>query len=348
MDPRFLENYLVRAVEELDINPLTPQLLRQIAVEEPALFAQRALKYFETDSGQRAQRILGALMLRYTPVLDRLVDPSEGSRQWALDVSRRLIRVDSSLDLKLGRRLPSRHVGNPGTTLSGAKALRCLEILDDTSPTRRLVPVIGHLIYDDDPAIAERTTLFVGRRIQTPEWAAKQLCRSSPRVRANALESLWGINTPAAVRLFESCVTDPVNRVAGNALVGLYLAGHTEILDRLAAMATGRDLLVRSTAIWVMRKLRDPSYLPILTSLARDNAQKVRSAAVRALIDIRRAQPSDSIPAAEVLAQPESAAESAPAESHAAPPRQQTETPPPDTIEFKLRLDGSSYSVSHP
>jgi hypothetical protein len=344
IDPQSLERYLIRAVEELDVNPLSSQFLRRMATEEPELFTRNALKYFEPEVNQRAQRFLGGLMLRYTPILDRIVDPARGSREWALGLSLRLSRIDSSLDFKLAHRLPRRNAANPDTALKGASALRCLDILDNVSPARRLIPVLGHLIYDDDPAIAERTTLFVGRRIQNPEWAATQLSRSSVRVRANALESLWGLSSSAAICLFENSVNDISNRVAGNALVGLYLSGRKQMLDQLTAMATGEEVLFRSTAVWVMRKLCDPSFVPILTMLARDHEPQVRSAALRSLIEIRRAI-SNVVPACKPE-EPTSTQVSieipAPEPAEEQPKRV---TPLPGVPDLSINLDGSRFSI---
>lgn len=53
-----------------------------------------------------------------------------------------------------------------------------------------------------------------------------RLGESDPRVRANAIESLWGVDSPEARTLLSFATNDANNRVVGNALLGLYHLGN--------------------------------------------------------------------------------------------------------------------------
>jgi hypothetical protein len=151
--------------------------------------------------------------------------------------------------------------------------------------------VVAHLLNNSDPRVSSKGVLFVGRRVNDPAWTAKQLSREDQRLRANALEASWGANSEAAIRLFEECAGDAGHRVAGNALIGLYMAGCPDIPERALAMSRSEDTARRSTAAWAMGKMGDAAFIERLTALMRDECPKVRSTAIRSLVKIGRAQP---------------------------------------------------------
>jgi len=99
------------------------------------------------------------------------------------------------------------------------RSTRALDILDQTSCGRRLLPVVGHLVDHRNNRISAKATLFVGRRVQNPSWTAKQLTQPDARVRANAVEALWGVDSPAAAGILEDCSGDRNHRVVGNSLL---------------------------------------------------------------------------------------------------------------------------------
>ena len=61
---------------------------------------------------------------------------------------------------------------------------------------------------------------MIGRGSKSTKWVMGRLSESDPRVRANAIESMWGVDTPEARTLLNFAVSDANNRVAGNALLG--------------------------------------------------------------------------------------------------------------------------------
>jgi hypothetical protein len=214
------------------------------------------------------------------------------------------MEVDPSSDMKFAKKLPSRKGHSPGT-LDGVHSARALDILDETSSGRRLLPILGHLSDSDDPKIASKATLFVGRRVKNPAWAQKQLERGDERVRASAVESLWGLNTQEAIQLLEECTQDRHNRVIGNALVGLHIAGKESAREALIAISRDSKPGLRATAAWAMGKLAIPDFIPRLTEMVHDENLDVRSRALKSLICIRRFEPAMTEPAADAPATPE-------------------------------------------
>jgi hypothetical protein len=293
-DRRWVSVYLEQAVAHFHSDPKTPQLLRSLAKEYPELFFAEASKRVEEDADSPARKLLAALLLRQESLLERVTNPSHSCAR-AIRLFKGLMTADPTLDFKLGRMLPGRDGETGEHVLSGKHAARAIEILDQTSPGQRLMSVIGHLPNCPDSHISSKAALFVGHRVNNPAWLAKQLDRKDPRwkdprIRANVVESAWGTKSEGAVKILEECVLDPNNRVAGNALIGLHLAGCPDTVDTALEMSRSTDPGRRSTAAWAMGKMGSAKFLSRMTELLRDENSKVRSTAVRSLAEIGRAE----------------------------------------------------------
>ena len=278
------------AISEIESVPGTVGHLRQLAAAYPEAFFMSAAKYLESAPESASARALADLLARQDTVFDHLLNARLCSSQTAIAVFRRLLVSDPTLDFRLARTLPGRNESSGTKTLTGSHAARALDILDHTSPGQRLLSVLGHLPNSADPRISAKGALFVGRRVSNPAWLEKQLVREDARVRANAIESVWGVKSETAIRILEECAADSNNRVAGNALIGLYMAGCPDVTMRAIGMSLSDDPGRRSAAAWVMGKIGSPDFVDCLTSLIRDTDPKVRSTAVRSLAEIRRSE----------------------------------------------------------
>ncbi len=271
-------------------------------------------------------------------MFEYLTSPEANSRENAINLFRRFLEIDPSFDVKLAERLPNRRESNLADALDSLRSTRALDILDQTSRGRRLLPIVGHLPGYRDTRISAKATLFVGRRIQNPSWTRKQLGQRDQRVRANAVESLWGLDSPAAVTLLEECLDDDNNRVTGNSLLGLHILGRAEVERRVFCLADATKHEFRSTAAWIMGKMSGEECFHRLTALVRDDHPQVRSTALRSLLEIRRAAANtpEAIAARAARASAEAAARAV---------ENALEVILPDSAaqRIEVRLDGSSF-----
>jgi hypothetical protein len=285
---QLVDSYVDRAVEEFKTNPLGTKLLRRLADELPEQFCIAAMRHLERGGESDEFRLLTILLLRLPCLPEHLSNPVLGTRLRAVAVVKRLLFFDPSFDVRLARRLPDRNGLNHQDAFKGARAFRILDILDEVSRGRRLLPVLSHLVSSDDKKLSSRATLFVGRRVQNADWAAKQLKHPDQRVRASAIESIWGLRTPTAIKLFESALEDENNRVAGNAVLGLHIAEAPGAGEIILKWSRDPRALFRSTAAWAMGRIASPGFTPELNRLLKDENPVVRSTALRALIEVRR------------------------------------------------------------
>jgi hypothetical protein len=278
---------LDRALDEFEYNPPAMQFIRRLVKEEPDLFFAAAAERLCSPARSETSRFLARLVLQRQSLLRKLANPAFGSRERAIDLFRRFLDADPFADVRLARLFPGRGLGATHS-LSGAEAERALDILDVTSRGLRLLPLMGHLPESQDPRISAKATLFVGKRVRSPDWTERQLSRSDQRVRANAVEGLWGSRNPKALRIFEDCSADGANRVAGNALVGLHVAGRNDVEEVLLIRSSSPDSRLRATAAWAMGQIGGELFSSHLAHLVRDEHVEVRSMALRAISQLRK------------------------------------------------------------
>jgi HEAT repeat protein len=89
-----------------------------------------------------------------------------------------------------------------------------------------------------DARLRSRLALLWGRLATAARLAELYFEDPDPRVRANAVESLWGRDDDEAVARYRRALQDQYPRIVANACVGLYLAGRTEALRELKALAS--------------------------------------------------------------------------------------------------------------
>src|SRR5947209_7440411 len=103
--------------------------------------------------------------------------------------------------------------------------MRTLDALVASGDLSKLLPVIAPLINHPDPQIRSKAVLIMGSASRNMELMERALEEQNDRVRANAVESMWGISSAYAAALLRRSANDANNRVAANAAVGLHLIG---------------------------------------------------------------------------------------------------------------------------
>ena len=278
---------LERAVAEFQSNPLSRGIMRRFMTDVPAVFGTVARARLLTAEDTPGYKHLAWLLLQLPTLFTQLSNPANFTRDQATTLARRLMLVDSALDIRFARQLPARN-GNVKDTLEGAAAERALDILDEISPRNRLVPVLSHLTRHPNQKIASKATLIIGKRVSGVAFAIRLMAEETdPRVRANALEAVWGNDSGPVKELFWKHVDDSYHRVAGNAIVGLYLAGEEKVNAVVSKLALDPRQEFRMMAAWTMGRIGNTDFVPTLTPLLKDQDPAVRRAALRSLQNIR-------------------------------------------------------------
>jgi len=289
-EENLVKGCLERAVSEFQSNPLSPRTMRRFATDAPRIFAPVAVSMLLTANETAGFRYLAMLLVKQPTLFKQLSNPFLFTRPEAVILSRRLMTVDPSLDVRFARQLPARN-GSTVDTLAGQAAERTLDILDEISFGKRMVPILSHLSRHPDFKISSKATLLIGKRVQNVAFAKRLMAESDdPRVRANAVEAVWGNQSQSIQKLFWDCVEDRHNRVVGNAVIGLYLAGEERASDVVRRLAHDTKAEFRMTSAWTMGRMGNADFIPALSPLIKDDHPGVPRAALRSLQSIRQVE----------------------------------------------------------
>jgi hypothetical protein len=187
--------------------------------------------------------------------------------------------------------------------------VRVLKILEDVSPTSRIMPSLARLSDHKSRKVQSKITRMQGRDKDHMSWLPQYLEHPDARVRANAIEAVPLVDTPSTKALLRTFLSDPNNRVVGNALLALYKLGEKDAVQLLIAMASLEDLLFRATAAWVMGETGNPVFRDTLEQMRLIEKGIVWRNVMRALNRIIRApqdEPLQNVPATDTTLPPQS------------------------------------------
>jgi HEAT repeat protein len=260
--------------------------LRDLLAIDKIQFRDAVIQVLGEQSFTQGHQFALALLISEGLVFDRLFDPKAMSRTEAGRLIRRIDAIDGTLvvsvALDLLRGLAPHNIPNTPVTM-----LLALELLEHAAASQRAAPILVQLLRHSDERIRSKATLVLGQLNQNLKWAEERMNDTDPRVRANAIESMWGLKSLAASRIFESAVEDSYCRVAANAAIGLYLAGDVSAPGLIIRWASGENPIRRASAAWAMGQTGDPRFVFELSSHALDPDAKVRKNVFNSLAKIR-------------------------------------------------------------
>ena len=279
---------------EQDVSGLMEEYARQ-----PGAAAKAIRELCDGNDAQCLEAIESIVNLPDSPARDRLMrllmadecalarftDPGFLPLAEAVSLAGRMQLLDSTVDVRLLRLLlpQSDHV-----IRDPWHASRVLEIVAAVSDGRRLQALLSALLRHPEVRVRSKVALMRGRFSRNVHWLEQFLAERDPRVRANAIESMWGLASRHARELFLLAAKDRNPRVVANAVVGLHRAGELNSTRLVRRMACAEDLGFRASALWAMGETRDPRFLPVLSEIvARREPGIVHQNAIRSTIRIR-------------------------------------------------------------
>jgi HEAT repeats len=282
-----LSNEFQVLLERYENDPaLCSKLLRTHSLADPATFLTYAQTAIRERPVTKALKFVAGLALA-AGLIEVLVDLYLRSRFEALALAHKLVNCDSQFDTILLEFLQRPHAD----AVTEENAINVvLDLLDEVSHGDRLVPSALKLLKHSNPKIRSKAALLIGRRKQNLSWFTNLSEEYDARVRANVLESLHGLKSDFVQRLFQDNVADANNRVAGNAVMGLYLLGHSTSIPLINEMAVRSEANFRNTSAWIMGQTANPRFVETLTRLIQDPEELVRRQAFRALVLVKKAQ----------------------------------------------------------
>jgi len=282
---RAIVQYMVR---NFDRDPVrSREILRDLILTEPRSFLEAAVGLLKNPDESRGAHYLVTLIVSHDLLLQALSSRAFTQGQ-ALLLARAAMRVDSLSDVTLARQLAD-SASEEGSPLSPNEVGRLMEILAEISDGPRVVPSLMRMLRHPNPYLRSKAVKLIGRGGRSIKWVRSRLAESDPRIRANAIEAIWGLDSEEARELLRSAARDGNNRVAGNVVVALYRIGDCAAIGEMLKMAAHGSALFRATAAWAMGETGDPRFSGALAGLMRDSSTAVRTRALLALGRIKAA-----------------------------------------------------------
>jgi hypothetical protein len=262
-------------------------LIRKLLRDNREAFYADTIEILQTGDESRGARYLISVLASDNLLLRALCDPAL-TMQHALALAQAAAQSGVRVDVVLGKHL-SEQAPSIGNGVCPPEVQRLLEILAVVLDGSRVLPYLMALARQPNPHLQSKAVLMIGRVNHNVKWVQSRLMEPDARVRANAIEALWGIDTEEARGLLRLAGRDGDNRVAGNALIALYRVGDFWAIPELLKMADHESRRFRATAAWVMGETGDPRFTKTLARLLGEPSIAVRNRAFAALGQIRAA-----------------------------------------------------------
>lgn len=263
--------------------------IRNLQAKDPANFVLAAARLVTNPDTERlpGAEYVGGLISADDSLIDLLVDESALTHEEAFSMVRRMAASRPMLEARLMRKMLENADGL-GAAVPREIALRVMSMVEAISDCSRVTVYLTQLERHPSAEVRSKAALLLGRGNINVGRVRRFLTSQDARLRANAVESLWGMNTPQTRALFWDAAADPNRRVAINALVGLCKAADAEARRKLVDLIHGNDLVSRRAAAWAMGKLGDPEFAEILAPLQNDPDENMRKMAAQSLALLRR------------------------------------------------------------
>jgi hypothetical protein len=268
-------------VESFDRDAAGKSRIKELLNHDPLAFLQAAVRVIKSaPSSLRGVQFMVSLLAANNLLLLTLCDPALDLAQ-AASLARMALQLDPMMDVALAKKVAdATALGEPLPN-----AGRLMDVLGEISTGNRITSSLMRLWRSSDPQMRSKAVLLIGRSNRSVQWAQSRLAETDPRIRANAVEALWGLDTAEAKAVLRAAAADSNNRVAGNALFALYAMGDDSAIPEMLKMAASDCPQFRCSAAWAMGETGDPQFSETLARLMSESSAFVRK---RAFVELSR------------------------------------------------------------
>lgn len=281
-----------KLIDGFPANPVaTGKSLQRMFLDDPRRFFVDVLPLLRKAPDAPGFYYVLALLHSQNLILKNLCDPRLFTKQESISLAKRMARVEPLFDMKLAKTLLATDA-KPGSDDAHQEAqrlagLRLLEIMTEASDRGRSL-LLAQLLHHPNAQIRSKAALLVGKSTKDVKWVSQRMNEPDSRIRANALEALWGVDSEECRQIFTAALDDPANRVVGNGVLGLYRLGVPAAIESILRMIAHSDENFRKTGLWLMSESGDPRFLPALARLMRESTPALRPFVFRAFAKLKQ------------------------------------------------------------
>ncbi len=264
------------------------QSLSQLFVSDPRAFAASATAVLAKSQPTAGTRYLVHLLMKGKMLPASLLDPRVADTRAALAALQAVMANGTNLQPMLELAL-NRALLDPSSPENSQRIVRLLELLAAIAPPTFWNSFQLELMAHPDRTVRSKAALIIGRSSKNAAWIGRRFMDHDARVQASAVEALWSLEPTESRPLLVTASKSKHNRVAANAVLGLYRIADLKAVRMLLDMVRQRESpAFRISALWAIGETQDPRFLPFLMEQFKSSDGKVRLAVTRAMGSIRR------------------------------------------------------------
>ncbi len=250
--------------------------LEEVFLADPKEGHERLKQFFEEQRAEFLRQAI-ALLSEGTPtsfsqLVQQICQKEAGTLEQILFTADLLSLDETAQLLKIqGRNNPAhqvnllqsvrREIDRSGMRLAQRELMRLLEILAKSVEMEKLGGMLVSLCEHSDERLRSKVAVLSGVVAKQLPKHINLLKDVDPRVRANAVQALWGKKDPESLQLLIDASRDDHHRVAANALLGRYLAGDLGAVPGLFRLVRETELPRQLAGVWAIGESGDPRFL---------------------------------------------------------------------------------------
>ena len=288
-----MEAAVHKVISEFEANPMVcSRSLRSLFDRDQRGFFAGVLPLLRRGEDSPGFQYLLTFLFGQGILLRPLCDPRVFTLDEATGIARRLSHVDPQFDVRLLRTLLQKNGNTAPPELervaSSEAGLRMLHLMSEVSDGTKVLGIMTRLLSHPDSRVRSKAALLVGRSNKNHKWVQERMGESDARVRANAVESLWGADNAGSRGVYWSALGDEDSRVVANAILALYRLGDPGSVRLIQQLVSHPETDFRVSGVWVMGETGDPRFLPALARLISEPVAELRGNAFRALARLKK------------------------------------------------------------
>jgi len=291
-EPGVLEKLIAdisKAVEAFaEHDPASKKALDQLCSADPLKFFVAGFHVVGTARSSAGSQYLVLLLAKDQRLGNWLLNPKACTLKEAIAVAGvaaddARVHLQATFEMALNKALQ-----NQASAANADRILRILNLLEAIGSPSCWNSFQVELMAYPDKVVRSKAALLIGRSNKKADWIVRRLLDRDPRVQANAVETMWGLDGAETKQYFLEALKSKNNRVFGNAALGLYRLGDPAIIRVLLEATEHPEPLFQLSALWAIGQTQDPRFLPALALQFKTAQGKLRLAVAGAISHIRQ------------------------------------------------------------
>ncbi|HEV8042488.1 MAG TPA: HEAT repeat domain-containing protein [Bryobacteraceae bacterium] len=288
LDDSFTQDIVALLASFSERDTVGKQSLSQLLVSDPRAFGASAIVVLAKSQPSPGVRFLVHLLMKGKLLPAGLLDLRMTDTRQALAALQAVAANGTNLQPMLELAL-NRVLQDQSSPENSNRILRVMELLAVIAPPVFWNSFQLELMAHPDKLVRSKAALLIGRSGRNSAWIGRRFMDRDARVQASAVEALWALEANESRPLLLTAAKSKHNRVAGNALLGLYRIAELKAIRMLLDMARQREApAFQISALWAIGEAQDPRFLPFLMQQFKALDGKARLAVTRAMASIRR------------------------------------------------------------